>query len=83
MSLESSEKGLTTALERLSITNKMTTPINNENVVTILTQNVFDAIDFIRLKPLRPSPGRREKINLNFYFHTSLWRLKRFYEGRP
>ena len=21
------------------------------------------------------------KINLNFYFHTSLWSLKRFYEG--
>ena len=21
------------------------------------------------------------KINLNFYFHTSLWYLKRFYEG--
>ena len=22
----------------------------------------------------------KEKINLNFYFHTFLWRLKRFYE---
>ena len=22
-----------------------------------------------------------EKIKLNFYFHTSLWCLKRFYEG--
>ena len=21
------------------------------------------------------------KININFYFHTSLWCLKRFYEG--
>ena len=28
----------------------------------------------------RRSPGRREKINLNFYFYTSLWCLKRFYE---
>ena len=79
MSLESFDKGLTTALKRLSITNKMTTPINNENIVTILTQNVFDAIDSIRFNPLRPNPGRREKINLNFYFHTSMWRLKRFY----
>ena len=26
-------------------------------------------------------PGRREKINLNFCFHTSLWCLKGFYEG--
>ena len=28
-----------------------------------------------------PDPGKREKINLNFYFHTFLWCLKRFYEG--
>ena len=48
MSLESSDKELTTALERLSITNEITT-INNENNVTILTQNVFDATDSIRL----------------------------------
>ena len=30
--------------------------------------------------PSRPSPGRREKIKLNFYFRTSLWCLIRFYE---
>ena len=29
----------------------------------------------------RPALGRREKINLNFYFHTSLQCLKSFYEG--
>ena len=28
----------------------------------------------------RLNPGRREKIKLNFHFHTSLWCLKRFYE---
>ena len=28
-----------------------------------------------------PDHGRREKINLNLYFHTSLWCLKKFYEG--
>ena len=28
------------------------------------------------INPSRPNPGRREKIKLNFYFHTSL-----FYEG--
>ena len=33
------------------------------------------------INPSRLNPGRREKINLNFYFHTSLWCLKRFYEG--
>ena len=48
MSLETSDKELTTALERLSITNEITT-INNENNVTILTQNVFDATDSVRL----------------------------------
>ena len=53
MSLESSDKELTTALERLSITNEIT-PINNENNVTILTKNVFDAIDSIRLKKKTP-----------------------------
>ena len=26
----------------------------------------------------RPDPGQREKINLNFYCHNSLWCLKRF-----
>ena len=29
----------------------------------------------------RLNPGRREKIKLNFYFHTSLWCHKRFCEG--
>ena len=54
MSLESSDKDLTTALERLSITNEITTPINNENNVTIITQIIFDVIDSIRLKKKRP-----------------------------
>ena len=31
--------------------------------------------------PSRPNPGRIEKINLNFYFHTTLWCLKKFFEG--
>ena len=53
MSLETSDKELATALERLSITNEITTT-NNENNVTILTQNVFDAIASIRLKKKRP-----------------------------
>ena len=55
MLLESSDKELTTALERLSITNEITS-INNENNVTILTQIVFDVIDSIRLKKKRPDP---------------------------
>ena len=31
------------------------------------------------INPFPPDPGRTEKINLNFYFHT-LWCLKRFYQ---
>ena len=33
------------------------------------------------VNPSRPNLGQREKIKLNFYFHTSLWYLKRFCEG--
>ena len=33
------------------------------------------------INPCRPDPRRREKINLNFYFQTSLGYLKWFYEG--
>ena len=33
------------------------------------------------INSLRPNPGRREKISLNFYFHTSLWCSKKFYES--
>ena len=29
----------------------------------------------ISLNPSGPAPGRRKKMNLNFYFHTSLWYL--------
>ena len=33
----------------------------------------------IDINPSHPAPGRGEKINLNFYFHTSLRYLRRFY----
>ena len=36
----------------------------------------------MKVNPSRPDPGRREKINLNFYFHTSLRCLKKAFE-RP
>ena len=39
-------------------------------------------IELKGVNPSRPDPGRREKINLNFYFHTSFWCLIRFYEDR-
>ena len=34
----------------------------------------------MNLNPSRPNPGEKEKINLNFYFDTFLWCLKRFFE---
>ena len=42
---------------------------------------LFKLSNLIILNPSRPSSGRTEKTKLNFYFHTSLWCLKRFYEG--
>ena len=45
----------------------------------IFENNYFSISNVIN--PFHPDPGRREKINLNFYFHTSLWCLKGFYEG--
>ena len=35
----------------------------------------------IKINPYLPNPRQRKEIELNFYFHTSLWCLKRFYEG--
>ena len=36
-------------------------------------------IDILALPAL--VPDEQKKINSNFYFHTSLWCLKRFHEG--
>ena len=48
----------------------------------MLIYKVFTPRNYLTL----PAPFISEscieiKINLNFYFHTSLWCLKRFYEG--
>ena len=54
---------------------------------------VFDCIDkellttklnaygFNNLTPFVPIPDKKKKKKLNFYFHSSLWCLKRFYGG--
>ena len=47
---------------------------------------MFSLYNFILQRLTLPAPCIFEscieiKINLNFYFHTSLWCLKRFYEG--
>ena len=44
-------------------------------------QNISNLFLGITFNPFHPVPGQREKINLIFYFHTSLWYLERFYEG--
>ena len=53
----------------------------HDSLCTATHLRTIDAHAHQFLNPLRPNPGRREKINLNFYFHTSLWCLKSFYEG--
>ena len=35
-------------------------------------------MELLSLNPSHPDPGRRGKINLNFYFHTSLCSSKGF-----
>ena len=44
-------------------------------------ENKRFATRMAEVEPSRPDSGQREKNNLNFYFHASLWCLKRFYEG--
>ena len=48
--------------------------MNNHLILCLLI------ISFSAFNPSHPDPGRREKINIYFYFHTSLWCWKRFYE---
>ena len=33
---------------------------------------------YVNINPSLPDPIRREKINVRFYFHSSLWSLKAF-----
>ena len=40
--------------------------------------NIFNVFT---LDPSRHDPGRRERKNLNFYFHTSSWCFYRFYKS--
>ena len=54
-----------------------------ENTKTFMTYVSGDRVyGFIStFIPSRPDPGRRGENDLNFYFHTSLWYLRRFFEG--
>ena len=49
------------------------------NLLCYLSKIFWSIMNIINAS--HPNPGRREKIKLNFYFHTSLWCPKRFYEG--
>ena len=44
-----------------------------------MVKKIIKCLDLFN--PSRPNLGGREKIMLNFHFHTSLWCPKRFYEG--
>lgn len=52
------------------------------NILQLLLENteIMGKIGIKTVNPSRPDTGRREKIELNFYSHASLWFLKRFYE---
>ena len=49
--------------------------------VSIYCKNIGEWWWCILINPSHPDPWQRENIYLHFYFHTSLWCVKRFYEG--
>ena len=59
--------------------------LENENEKKKTNKNLIrrdsDQPQFIIPSPCISDSSIEVKINLNFYFHTSLWSLKRFYEG--
>ena len=46
-----------------------------------VSKTLIKLLNPFHINPSRVDPGRREAINLNFNFHTSLWYFKKFYEG--
>ena len=80
------------AFKELSLTNSCSAGISNTAIFVIAqTFPLMANIHCFKLKFILnmlslPAPCISEsciqtKINLNFYFHTYLWYLKRFYEG--
>ena len=58
--------------------------VNKILKASLVPYHVFSILQIASLSsinPFRSDPERREKINLIFYFHTSFWCRKRFYEG--
>ena len=57
--------------------------LNPQNILKNIRLKNLNSLIFARLSinPSRPDPGQREKINIVFYFHASLWYLKRIYES--
>ena len=52
-----------------------------ESMLFLLALNEESMLFLLALTLNVPIPDKVKKIKLNFYFHTSLWCLKRFYEG--
>ena len=50
-------------------------------IVTAKLPKLSDNSNKGDFNPSIPIPDDEKKINLNFYFRTSLWYLQRFYEG--
>ena len=53
----------------------------SDNANKIIPQFLSLPVILLTLTLNVPIPDKVKKIKLNFYFHTSLWCLKRFYEG--
>ena len=62
-------------LENLLISTMKKSSSRQFSFVQLFGKNTLD-----NFNPFCPNTGRREKTKFNFYFHISLWCLKRFYE---
>ena len=51
------------------------------NMLTSVIKNIFLYNTNKHFNTSHPDPRWRKKINLIFFFHTSLWCLKRFHKG--
>ena len=52
-----------------------------KNLELNICQNLLTSCKLRSLNHSRPNPDEEKKNNLFFYFHTSLWCLKKSHEG--
>ena len=64
----------------------ITLPVHHCDELIYYDVYLRDCLQILQLILTLPAPciskgGIKIKVNVNFYFHTTLWCLKRFYEG--